>query len=500
MKFVKELLSWEEWAELDATGLAELIREKEVTPQEAARQAAKGIEALNPEISAVIEVFDDVVEDPLQDGMNPDGVFAGVPFLMKDLGPTIKGRLQEMGSLLMQGNRAEKDSFLTTKFRGAGLNIIGRTTTPELGLCSSAENPDLYVTRNPWNVNYTTCGSSAGSAASVAAGIVPIAHATDGGGSIRIPAGVNGNIGLKPSRGIFSLAPNGSDLMSVVSSQGAQTRTIRDMAAFVDHTRGGAPGEFMPFWHPDEPYTELIKKDPGKLRIAVSHEWGDYQATPEIVVELKKTAKFLEELGHDVEWTIPDIDFHAAYKAQTEAYIMNFSQTISEILEGKDLETPPAGLVEPMCIRVWEEGRHATYGERAKMQAVFNQLSRSTAAYFEKWDIILTPTMALPTPLVGTTEYLTMSDNPSVYDWFHNLWSIFSYTSIANICGIPGISLPVAQLPNGLPFGMHALAKQGNDGLLLQLGAQIERALDGKWNDGRKPDIHVTKIQSMQKQ
>src|SRR5699024_5029797 len=108
-----------------------------------------------------------------------------------------------------------------------------------------------------------------------------------------------------------------------------------------------------PFWHPDESYTELIKKDPGKLRIAVSHEWGDYRATPEIVAELKKTAKFLEELGHDVEWTIPDIDFHAAYKAQTEAYIMNFSQTISEILEGKDLETPPAGLVEPMCIRVW---------------------------------------------------------------------------------------------------------------------------------------------------
>lgn len=494
---MKELLSWEDWAELDAIGLAELIREKEVTPHEVARQAVKGIEALNPEISAVIEVFEDVVEDPLLDGMNPDGVFAGVPFLMKDLGPTLKGRLQEMGSLLMQGNRAEKDSFLTTKFRESGLNIIGRTTTPELGLCSSAENPDLYVTRNPWNLNYTTCGSSAGSAASVAAGIVPIAHATDGGGSIRIPAGVNGNIGLKPSRGVFSLAPNGSDLMSVVSSQGAQTRTIRDMAAFVDYTRGGAPGEFMPFWHPDKSYTELIKQDPGKLRIAVSHEWGDYEAAPEIVAELEKTARFLEELGHEVDWTIPDIDFHAAYEAQTEAYIMNFSQTISEILERKNMEAPPAALMEPMSIKVWEEGRYATYSERAQMQALFNELSRSIATYFTKWDIILTPTMALPTPLVGTTEYLTLSDNPSVHDWFHNLWSIFSYTSIANICGIPGISLPMAQLPNGLPFGMHLLAKQGDDGLLLQLGAQIERALDGKWNDGRKPDIHVTKIQSI---
>lgn len=497
---MKLAMSWKEWAEQDATGLSELVRQREVTPKELAEQAKAGIDALNPEISAVIETFDDVIEDPEKDGMNLAGPFAGVPFLMKDLGPTIKGRLQEMGSLLMQGNRAEEDSFLTVKIRKAGFNIMGRTTTPEFGLCSSAENPDVYVTRNPWNLDYTTNGSSAGTAASVAAGTVPIAHATDGGGSIRIPAGVNGNIGLKPSRGVFTLAPNTSDLTNVVSIQGVHTRTIRDTAAFIDACRGGAPGEFMPYWQPDQPYAEQIKKDPGRLRIAVSHEWGDYQAAPEIVVELEKTARFLEELGHEVDWLVPEVDLHAAYGAQTEAYIMNFSETISTLLEKKGLKEPPAELVEPMCIRVWEEGRTATYRDRARMQNQFNKTSREMAAFFEDWDIVLTPVMAGPTPLIGTTEYLTISDNPSVRDWFHNLWSAFSYTSIANICGSPGISLPMAKLKNGLPFGMHALADQGKDGLLLQLGAQIERAYGGKWNEGRKPGVHVTEIKAAAEQ
>lgn len=493
---MKLAMSWNEWSNLDAIGLAELIRKGEITPRETAHQVASGIEALNPEINAVIEVFDDVVDDPIKDGMDPEGVFAGVPFMVKDLGPTLKGRLQEMGSLLMQENRAEADSFLTKQFRKAGLNIIGRTTTPEFGLTSSAENPDVYITRNPWNLNYTTLGSSAGTAASVAAGIIPMAHATDGGGSIRIPAGVNGNIGLKPSRGVFSLAPGGSDLMSVVSHQGAHTRTIRDTAAFVDHCRGGAPGEFMPYWMPPEPYSERIKRDPGELRIAVSHEWGDYRSTPQIAAELERTADFLEGLGHHVEWVKPDVDLHGAYEAQTVAYIMNFAQTISDKLEQKGLEHPPADLVEQMCIRVWEEGRFSSYAERAKMQVLFNDISRRMGSFFQDWDMILTPTMAKPTPLLGTTEYLTISDNPSVYDWFKNLWSIFAYTPIANICGLPGISLPMAELENGLPLGMHAMAKQGDDGLLLQLGAQIERALDGKWNHGRKPGVHVTEIKT----
>ena len=199
-------MGWDEWVSHDAVGLAGLVRQGQVTPAELAAQAAAGIAKVNPALSAVVEVFDDVVADPCKDGMNPQGPLAGVPWLMKDLGPTVKGRLQEMGSLLMRGNRPQQDAFLTGQIRRAGLNIIGRTTTPEFGVCSSAENPAVYVTRNPWNTEYTTCGSSAGTAAALAAGVLPLSHATDGGGSIRIPAGFNGNIGLKPSRGVFSVA------------------------------------------------------------------------------------------------------------------------------------------------------------------------------------------------------------------------------------------------------------------------------------------------------
>ncbi len=485
------VMGWDEWAGYDAVGLAQLVRQGQVSPAELAAQAAAAVDKVNPALSAVVEVFDDVVADPLKDGMNPQGPFAGVPWLMKDLGPTVKGRLQEMGSLFMRGNRAQADSFLTGQIRKAGLNIIGRTTTPEFGVCSSAENPEVYVTRNPWNLEYTTCGSSAGTAAALAAGVMPLSHATDGGGSIRIPAGFNGNIGLKPSRGVFSIAPGLSDISGFVSTQGCQSRTVRDTAAFVDHCRGGAPGEFMPYWMPAEPYSQLIERDPARLRIALSHEWGDYRATPHIVGELERAGRFLESLGHHVEWVLPPVDYRAAFAAQTLCYISNFAQTITSLLALRGLDAPPEGQIEPINIKIWQEGLPTSYAERARMQAVFNTTARAFGAFFEDWDIVLTPITALPTPKLGTTEYLTMSDNPSVHDWFENLWRNFAYTPLTNLCGIPGISLPMAVQENGLPFGIHAQARQANDGLLLQLAAQIERAMGGRWNDGRRPQVHV---------
>lgn len=485
------VMTWDEWAAHDALALAERIRTGEVSAAEVASQSVAAVVKVNPAISAVIEVFEDVVTDPLRDGMNPQGLFAGVPFLIKDLGPTLQGRLQEMGSRLMRGNRASADSFLTRQIRKAGLNIIGRTTTPEFGVCSSAENPQVYVTRNPWNLEYTSCGSSAGAAAALAAGILPLAHATDGGGSIRIPAGFNGNIGLKPSRGVFSIAPALSDISGFVSTQGCQSRTVRDTAAFIDQCRGGAPGEFMPYWMPAEPYLQLIARDPPPLRIALSHEWGDYRATPHIVAQLQEAGQFLQNLGHHVEWALPELDFRAAYAAQTLCYISNFAQTIGQLLSSMGLQAPPQDLVEPINIRIWQAGLHTSYSERAKMQAVFNATSRAFGEFFEEWDIILTPITALPTPRLGTSEYLTLSENPSVLDWFDNLWRFFAYTPLTNLCGIPGISLPMAEQENGLPFGIHAQARQANDGLLLQLAAQIERALDGRWNGGRRPGLHV---------
>jgi Asp-tRNA(Asn)/Glu-tRNA(Gln) amidotransferase A subunit family amidase len=486
-------MSWNEWAAHDGVALAARVGNGEVTAKELADQAAAAIAMVDPALSGVVEIFADAIDDPAATGTNPAGPFAGLPLLMKDLGPTMQGRLQEMGSLLMRGNRAAADTFLTAKMRQAGLNLIGRTTTPEFGVCSSAENPAVYITRNPWDTDYTTCGSSAGSAAMVASGAVPIAHATDGGGSIRIPAGVNGNIGLKVSRGVFSLAPHLSDLSGLVSIQGCQSRTVRDTAAFIDACRGPAPGEFMPFWGPPEPYLELIQRDPRPLRIALSHHWGDFRATPQIAAELDRAGRLLEGLGHHVDHAVPAIDFRAAFDAQTTCYISNFAVVIGAMLAAHGLERPPADLVEPVNIRIWEAGRNTSFAERAAMQAVFNATARGFGAFFADWDVILTPITALPTPKIGTTEYLTISDNPSVLDWFGNLWRNFAFTPLANLCGLPAISLPLAQHDNGLPLGIQALAKQADDGLLLQLAAQIERAVGGRWNDGRLPKVHVSK-------
>lgn len=486
-----QVMSWDDWIAHDAVALAGLVRKGEVTAAELAAQAAAGIAKVNPAISGVVEVFDDAVADPAVNGADPTGPFAAVPFLMKDLGPTVAGRLQEQGSFYMQGNRPAHDSFLTTKIKAAGLNIIGRTTTPEFGCCSSAENPAMYVTRNPWDPDYTSCGSSAGAAVTVAAGVLPVLHGSDGGGSIRIPAGCCGAIGLKASRGTYSISPYGSDFTSVVSTQGCLSRTVRDTASFVDACRGGAPGEFMPFWSPEEPFANLIQRDPKPLRIAFSHEWGPYKATPHIAAELAKTAAFLESLGHHVEEVVPQVDFARAYGAQTHCYITNFAQTVNSLLRMRGLDAPPSDLIEPMNIRIWEQGKDASYTSRADMQLDFNATARAFGTFYQNWDVILTPTTARETPRIGTTEYLTITDNPSALDWFGNLWGFFAYTPLTNLCGTPGISLPMAAHENGLPLGMHVQAAQGRDGMLLQLAAQIERALGGVWNGGRQPQVHV---------
>jgi len=398
--------------------------------------------------------------------------------------------------VLMQGNIAAADSFLTTKIRDAGLNIMGRTTTPEFGVCGSVENERVYISRNPWDQAYTTGGSSAGTGAIVASGVIPISHASDGGGSIRIPAGINGNVGLKPSRGVFSSAPDASDLSAVVSTQGCHSRTVRDTAAFFDACRGPAPGEFMPFWTPDCSYVELVAKDPPPLRIALSHEWGDYRATPHIAAELARAGKFLEELGHIVDWAKPDVDFRAAYAAQTSAYIMNVGPNVARLSQLRGHNTPPPGIVEPMNIRIWEAGLELRHTARTDMALAFNRISRGFGAFFEEWDVLLTPISTRTTHRIGEKELVTLNDTDTPHEWFAKLWGMYAYTPLGNLCGIPGISIPMAQHENGLPLGMHAMAGQAKDGLLLQLTAQIERALGGKWNAGRVPGVHVTRLAS----
>ncbi|NEV01382.1 amidase [Bradyrhizobium sp. UFLA 03-164] len=486
-------MNWEEWSRYDAIGLAELVRKKHATPRELACQAAAGIAKVNPSINAVIEVFEDVVDQPVKDGMNPEGLFAGVPCLIKDLGPTLKGRKQEMGSFLMQGNIAPNDSFLTTKMRKAGLNIIGRAATSEFGLSDSAENPAVYISRNPWNIDYVTGGSSVGSGPIVASGAIPISHASDGGGSTRVPAGINGGIGFKPSRGVFSAAPQGSDLTALTSANGCISRSVRDIAGFIDACRGGAAGEFTPYWLPAQPYLEQIKRDPPKLKIAISHEWGEFRATPHIASELQRAGRFLEQLGHHVEWCTPGVDFRAFYSVSTANSMTRTSRLLNRLLKLKGHVRPSVPMVEPVTAKIWEAGIERRSDAQEQIPVIYNQISRTLGEFFESWDVILTPIMTMPTHKLGT-DFTTMNDKISADEWFFNSWRLYPYAVMANICGSPGVSVPIAMDENGLPLGVHAFTRQAEDGLLLQLSAQIERALNCKWNQNQRPQIHVTNL------
>jgi amidase len=482
---------------LSATRALELFRARKLSPVELLRDTFSRIERLQPRVNAFVRLDEErafaaarASEARWMRG-EPAGLVDGVPTTVKDL-LLVEGLPTRRGSLTgADAPPAAEDSASVARLREQGAVIVGKTTTPEFGWKGVTDSPLTGITRNPWDPSRTPGGSSGGAAVAAALDLGLLHVATDGGGSIRIPAGFNGNIGLKPSRGVFSIAPGLSDISGYVSTQGCQSRTVPDTAAFVDACRGGAPGEFMPYWTAPESYSELIRRDPPRLRIALSHEWGDYRATPAIVDELQSMGRLLEDLGHHVEWALPAIDYRAAFAAQTTCYISNFAQTIANLLAAKDLQRPPEELIEPINIRIWEAGLHTRYSERAQMQAVFNTTSRAFGEFFESWDIMLTPITALPTPRIGTTEYLTLSDNPSVLDWFENLWRNFAYTPLTNLCGIPGISLPMAWQESGLPLGIHAQAGQAKDGLLLQLAAQIERALGGRWNDGRRPGVHV---------
>ncbi|MBP8307661.1 MAG: amidase [Burkholderiaceae bacterium] len=479
------LMPWPEWARHDAVSLAALVRQGQASPAELARQAAEGIERIDPAHHSVLEVFDDVLADPGTDGLCPEGPFAGVPCLVQDIGPAMKGRRQEYGARLMAGHVAASDSFLTTRMRVAGLSLIGRTRSMQFGLCGPVANP----VADP--VAYAD--GSVGGAAIVASGAIPIAHASDSGGSIRIQAGVSGIIGLKASRGVFSSAPECSDLMSVGSIEGCHTRTVRDTALFVDACRGSAPGEFMPYWSAAEPYAHLVQRDPGRLRIALSHEWGDHRASPHIVGELVFAGRLLEALGHRVDGATPSIDYRGAYAAQTTCTISQVAHTIARLSRMRGHARPPGELIASMSRRIWEAGIDLPCTAREQMHTAFNITSRGFGQFFEDWDMLLTPVTAIAPRPAGSMDPLTPGEGESPWAWFSRLWVAYPYTPLANLAGTPALALPMGVHANGLPLGIQLLTRLGNDGQLLQLGAQIERALDGRWNGGRLPPRHVTR-------
>lgn len=482
-------MNLEEYCKYDATGLAELVQRGDVSARELAQLAAEGVTKVNPQLNAVIEVFDDRV-DGLDESSLPEGPFRGVPFFLKDLGPRQKGRRQEGGSRLTKGYVADYSSFLTEQIERAGLNILGRTTCPEYGVTGTTESILTGATGNPWDTSRIAGGSSGGSAAAVASGILPMSHSNDGGGSTRIPASVCGNVGMKHSRGRISYAPEGCDLSFPLFSDGVNAHTIRDLAGFLDAVMGPAPGEPIPFCKPERPYVEEASRDPGKLRIAVcADQWGPIFYDKTVASETARIARLCEEAGHTIVEAAPPIDYEQFLELFKRIWCIDISVMLdyeAHIMEREiSLDT-----IEPMTMKMYEAGRSATAAERLGIGAALSSTARQLGAFYEEFDLLLTPVTAQPTPLLGSPFNL-VQDNQTLDEWFWNAFRLIPITPLNNFTGTPAVSLPLAEDGNGMPLGMHFMAPIGREDRLFNIAAQLEKI--SPWID-KRPGVHVNSV------
>jgi len=467
-------------AGLDATAQAELVREGEASPLELVDAAIERCERVNPEVNAVIHTFFDRAREQAE-GELPDGPFRGVPFLIKDLGSgAMAGDPLHMGMRVLKeaGFRMPMDSFLGHRFRDAGLVTIGKTNTPELGIQPTTE-PEAYgATRNPWDPGRTAGGSSGGAAAAVATGIVPFAHASDGGGSIRIPSACCGLVGLKTTRQRITQGPLIGDFASGLAIDFAVTRSVRDAATLLDAIKGAAPGDPYVAPQPPRPYVEELVDDSGGLRVGMLTEPVlDLEVDPAVVAPVRETMDALESLGHTVTGEAPPMPdpaaigldprwaFQVRYDAAQAATLTQLGFVLGRELGADD--------VEPLTWAMASAGWERSSADYLAAVGLHQGTSRMIAAWFDAGhDLLVTPALAELPPPLGTFD----QSGPDPLDAFRRGEPMGVFTAIFNITGQPAISLPLAVSDDGIPIGVQIVAPFGREDLLLRVAAQLERA------------------------
>jgi amidase len=465
---------------IDATAQAQLVRDGEASAAELAEAAIARIEAVDGEINAVIHpLFEEGLA--AANGELHDGPFKGVPFLLKDLGAAFAGQPLHMGMQYLKDRdfRAPMDTYLAQRFRQAGLVTIGKTNCPELGILPTSEPRAYGPTRNPWDTGRSAGGSSGGSAAAVAAGMVAIAHANDGGGSIRIPASNCGLVGLKPSRQRITEGPLVGDIMSGLTCELCVSRSVRDTAALLEAVHGPAPGDPYVAPPPLRPYTEEVGADPGRLRIALWTESAiEAEADPEVVAAARGAAKTLEGLGHEIEEpdlaTIRSIDlvqpFLVRWAAGQAAILDQLGIATGNVIGPDD--------VEPLSWALAELGRRHSAGEYLAAVGQHQVMSRMFAGVHESgFDLLLSPTMGEPPPPLGSFD----DSGPDPMAAFERAFIDGCFTAAFNATGQPAISLPLHWSEDGLPIGVQLVAPLGREDLLLRVAAQLEQAVP--WAD-----------------
>lgn len=472
-------MKFTEYAAHDAVGLAELIRHSEVSPLEVVDAAIEGIELYDREINAVVyRAFD---EARAAAGPLPEGPFTGVPFLVKDLLLQVEGWPRTSGSRYAAnaGFTDAQDSGLMRRYRASGVVPLGKTNLSEFGIAGTTEGALFGPCRNPWDLGHIVGGSSGGSAAAVACGMVPMAHGGDGLGSIRIPASCCGLVGLKVTRDRNPDLPDGYDFAQGNVVEHVITRTVRDTAVMLDVTGNPEPGSPYAIPSKERPYADEVGRDPGRLRIAWSGGTPLGRAIhPDVQAVLEDTARLLDGLGHHVEERALGTNTLSDYVANLPLAGANFAAGMKRMIEAIGRE-PAADELEPLSWAVLN-GARSVSGVDALYSAQERRMrARATLRFFEDWDIFLCPVMGTPPPKIGYLDPI----NVSAADIQTRNGEVYPFAAPFNFTGQPSISLPLGQSREGLPIGMMFSARYADEATLIQLAAQLEQACP--WHDKR---------------
>lgn len=474
-------MSFAEYADYDGLGLAELVKNKDVSPQELVEAAIVRAERHNGTLNAIVHKAWDAARNTASTDL-PDGPFKGVPFLIKDLGLQVKDWPITSGSRFLKDQVSAYDSELIRRYREAGLVFMGKTNTPEFGITGTTESLLLGPCRNPWNPDHISGGSSGGAASATAAGIVPLAHASDGLGSIRIPAACCGLVGMKITRDRNPQGPVDYDRAIGMSVDHIVSRTVRDSATMLDAT--GYAESNAPYATPkkDRPYMEEIMQKPERLRIAC---WGKRangkDIDPEIQGYLDKTADLLRSLGHDVTEACPDVDLRAMYRAQGRVSASAAAAAHKRRIEviGK---APEEDEYEPLTWAGIRAGQSLSAEEVMGAWQELRVIARQILAFFDDYDVWVNPVLGTSVPKVGLTDHANME----VKQINRNMAHAMPFTPPMNITGQPAISLPLWQDSKGLPVGIMFAGRYADEATLFRLAAQLEKEMP--WLD-RKPQI-----------
>mgnify|MGYP000573420849 CR=1 FL=1 len=477
-----------EYANFDGVGLAKLVGTGEVSPKELATCASLAIAKINPDINAVVELYPDRIES-LDESELGNGPFKGVPFLIKDIGNLEAGRKCEQGSRLLEGFVAQEDSYLIKLLRASGVNNIGRSNVPEFCIASTTENALYGDTSTPWRKGNSAGGSSGGAAAAVASGMVPIAHGSDIGGSIRIPAAHCGVIGLKPSRGRITYGPQADEKGFGMAANMVQTRTVRDTAAMLDCLSIPQPGDPFVIRQPSRPYIEEVGAPFKKLKIAYSTDplMSGTSVHPEIADAIEKTATLLESMGHEVERAKPNYHPEDALIHCPNLWFLGFDKYIDALASATNR---PINLdtLEPCTLDLYQKAKDIDPFTIFDSFDWVNRVRREFGKHFAQYDIWLTPTTVMPSEPLG--RYNQSLTGLSTEEYFYLSETPVQYCAAYNITGLPAISLPLHQTSDGLPIGVQLGARHGEEELLINVSSALEQALP--WANNT-PEFHASK-------